>query len=172
MSEFLNLSELFGAKNDRYAKAQGDFKLFEGFNYTGDGVSTWDWFRGLGGSFVTVLYFTAKGEIRNMIGRQGVHDSSQDGTVEGTGHAMASRDGLTLSFWTACNAAKVNVDTSDLPEGSEAIVAAAAAKEKVNTGAGFGYRTLRADRILAVNANGAQYVTDTGTAMIDLALSL
>lgn len=147
-SETLNLSELFGAKKDRYAKAQGAFLLFDGFNYTGSGVSTWDWFRGLGGSFVTVLYLTAKNEIRCIVGRQGVHNSEQDGEVQGTGHAMANRDGLTLSFWTGTDG------------------------DKVNTGAGNGYRTLRADRILAVNANNKQYVTDTGSALIELALSL
>lgn len=147
-SENINLSSLFGAQNDRYAKAQGDFLLFNGFNYTGNGVSTWDWFRSLGGSFVTILYLTAKNEIRSMIGRQGVHDSSQDGTVAGTGHAMANRDGLTLSFWTGTDG------------------------DKVNTGAGKGYRTLRSDRILVVNANGKQYVTDTGKALIDLAMTL
>lgn len=144
----MNLSSLLSAKADRYAKNQGDFLLLDGFNYTGTGVSTWDWFRGLGGSFVTVLYLTGKGEVRLIVGRQGVHNSSQDGTVEGKGHAMASRDGLTLSFWTETYG------------------------DKVNTGAGKGYRTLRADRILAVNVNGAQFVTDTGREIIDLALSL
>lgn len=144
----LNLSELFSAKADRYAKAQGAFLLLDGFNYTGNGVSTWDWFRGLSGSFVTVLYLTADKQVRLIVGRQGVHNSEQDGTVAGTGHAMASRDGLTLSFWTATYGSKVN------------------------TGAGKGYRTLRADRILAVNVDGAQYVTDTGSALIELAMSL
>lgn len=147
-SESLNLSELFGAKKDRYAKAQGAFLLFDGFNYTGSGVSTWDWFRTLTGDFVTVLYLTAKNEVRLIVGRQGVHNSEQDGAVQGTGHAMASRDGLTLSFWTATHG------------------------DKVNTGAGKGWRTLRADRILAVNADNKQYVTDTGSAMIEFALSL
>lgn len=144
----LNLSALFGARADRYAKAQGAFLLEDGFHYTGDGVSTWDWFRGLSGSFVTVLYLTAEKQIRLMVGRQGVHSSSQDGTVAGTGHAMASRDGLTLSFWTATYGSKVN------------------------TGAGKGYRTLRADRILAVNVDGAQYVTDTGTALIEFVMAV
>lgn len=144
----LNLSELFGAKADRYAKAQGAFLLKDGFTYTGDGVSTWDWFRSLSGSFVCVLYLTGKNEVRLMVGRQGIHSSSQDGTVAGTGHAMANRDGLTLSFWTETYG------------------------DKVNTGAGKGYRTLRADRILAINVDGQQYVTDTGSALIELAMSL
>lgn len=144
----MNLSTLLSAKADRYAKVQGAFILFDGFDYTGDGVSTWDWFRGLGGSLVSVLYLTAKGDVRLMVGRQGVHNSEQDGTVQGVGRAMANREGLTLSFWTATHG------------------------DKVNTGTGQGYRTLRADRIIAVNVNGQQFITDTGSALIELAMSL
>jgi hypothetical protein len=144
----VNLSALLSAKADRYARNQGAFILRDGFNYTGSGAATWEWFRGLANSFVSVLYLTEKGQVRSMVGRQGVYKSEQDGEVQGIGHSMASRDGLTLSFHTNAHG------------------------DKVNTGSGKGYRTLRADRILVVNVNGQQFVTDTGRALIDLALSL
>lgn len=143
--ESINLTSLLGAVRDRYAKSLGSFELFEGFHETGSGVSTWDTFRSFGGSMVRVLYFSAtSGKVRDIVGRQGVHNSSQDGTVEGTGHAMTNRQGLTLSFHTHTF------------EG-----------QAVNTGAGKGYRTLRADRILAINANGQQYLTALGRRIIE-----
>jgi hypothetical protein len=141
----LNLTTLLGSVRDSYAKKLGDFLLFDGFHETGDGVSTWDRFRSFRGEMVRVLYFSAtSGKIRDIVGRQGVHNSSQDGTVEGTGHAMTNRQGLTLSFHTHTHEGRA-----------------------VNTGAGKGYRTLRADRILAINANGQQYVTDLGRRIIN-----
>ncbi len=51
---------------------------------------------------------------------------------------MASESAGTLSFWTC------------------------AYGDKVNTGAGKGYRTLRADGILAINVDGTSVLTDAG----------
>lgn len=152
-TETLNLTSLLGLRRDRYAKNVGAFLLSDGFAYIGDGVSVWDWMRSIGGLQVRIAYICADGKRRDMIGRQGVHDSAQDGTVAGTGHAMSNRDGLTLSFWTC------------------------AYGDKVNTGSGEGYRTIRADRILAINIQRGdeiegQFVTDTGHALISLAMSL
>ena len=148
IAENLNLTALLGLRKDRYAKAQGAFSLRDGFEYIGNGPTVWTWMRQKGGLQMRIAYLCEDGKRRDIIGRQGVWQSSQDGTVEGSGHAMTNRHNLTLSFWTATDS------------------------DKVNTGTGKGYRTIRADRILAVNVNGQQFVTDTGSELIRLALSL
>ncbi len=133
-----NLTQRFNAKKDRHAKAQGDLILGKNFVRIGSPADVWQFVRACGGRTFRVIYQCKDGSIRDIIGRQGVHNSSQDGTVQGIGHAMASAERLTLSFWTATHGSKVN------------------------TGAGKGYRTLRAAGILALRINGTDIITDEG----------
>lgn len=139
----INLTELWNAKRDAYAKRQGDFVLKGDVVLLGDPVQVWDFVRGLGSRIFRVLYVCQDGTVRDIIGRGGVYDSSQDGTVAGTGHAMASQERLTLSFWTGVHGGR-----------------------KVNTGAGKGYRTLRAAGILAIRCEGHDILTAMGQASI------
>ena len=138
MSKPHNLTEILRAKRDRYARAQGEFILASDVSVCDSERALWDWIRSLGGRQIRVIYRTLDGTVRDMVGRQGVHNSEQDGTVAGTGHAMASADRLTLSFWTATYGSKVN------------------------TGAGKGYRTLRAAGVLAVRCEGHDVLTGEG----------
>lgn len=134
----MNLSEVYHARADRYAKAQGPFVIQDSAILLSDPVDVWTFARSLKGLQFRVLYLRKSGEIGDWIGRQGVYDSKQDGPVAGTGRAMASADRLTLSFWTATHG------------------------DKVNNGAGKGYRTLRADRILAIRCKGHDFITRAG----------
>jgi hypothetical protein len=134
----MNLTALLGARKDRHARKLGDLTLGQKFVRIGDAREVWSFVRACGGRMFRVLYLCKDGKVRDIIGRQGVHDSRQDGMVENVGHAMASAERLTLSFWT---------DTSG---------------GKVNTGAGKGYRTLRAAGILALRIDGTDIVTDAG----------
>ena len=143
----LNLSEMLGAVKDSYAKAQGEFLLDDGFHYVGDASRVWSFFRSIGNQFVTVIYLTRDGTVRHIVGRQAVHASAQDGKVKGIGHAMASKDKGTLSFWTCTHNGRA-----------------------VNNGSGKGYRTLRAEGILTLTTGGEQYVTDNGKLIIDYAV--
>ncbi len=154
--ESLNLTSLLSAVRDRYAKNVGAFELFANFGQLGNGPSVWQWMRAQKGLQMRVLYLTKSNVVRDMIIRQGVHKSMQDGIVAGTGHAMANQETGTLSAWTCVFDGKA-----------------------VNTGAGFGYRTMKAERILAINlhtvddkdnptAIHSQYVTETGSAIISL----
>lgn len=136
--ETRNLTELFSARRDRYARAQGDFILTDSVVLIGDEKETWEFVRALGGRMFRVIYACKDGTVRDLIGRQGVHNSAQDGTVEGTGHRMTSIENLTLSFWTGTDGGKVN------------------------TGTGKGYRTLRAQGILAIRCEGIDILTEQG----------
>ena len=152
IAENLNLTALLGLRKDRYAKAQGAFSLRDGFEYIGNGPTVWTWMRQKGGLQMRIAYLCEDGKRRDIIGRAGVHNSKQDGKVAGTGHAMADRANLTLSFWTC--------------------VFDATGKESVNTGTGQGYRTIRADRILAVNLEQgdkieSQHITTAGQILLD-----
>lgn len=140
----LNLTKLLGAKRDRYACRQGDWIVSD--QYILIGPDTWSYVRSLTGLTFRVLYRCKDGAIRDMIGRQGVHKSAQDGPVRGVGHPMASEENGTLSFWTATHG------------------------DKVNTGAGKGYRTLRAEGILALRIKGETLLTMEGFDTITLAL--
>lgn len=140
--ESINLTELLSARRDRYAVRQGPFVLRDDITAIGDAVQVWEFVRACEGRTFRVLYVCQDGTTRDMIGRQGVYASEQDGTVQGTGHAMASAQNLTLSFWTYAHG------------------------KKVNTGSGKGYRTLRAEGILALRVDGADIVTDAGRFLI------
>lgn len=134
----MDLTQAYSARSDRYAKAQGHWIMRESAIYLSTPAMVWEFVRSLGGREFRVLYRPESGSVGDWIGRQGVHNSTQDGAVAGTGHAMASADRLTLSFWTN------------------------AYGDKVNTGKGKGYRTLRADRILAIRCQGADFITRAG----------
>jgi len=134
----INLTEKWEAKRDRYAKQQGNFVLSGDVVLIGDARETWDFMRDCGDKIFRVVYRCLDGTVRDMIGRQGVSDSAQDGKVKNIGHAMRSEARLTLSFWTFAHG------------------------EKVNTGAGKGYRTLRAAGILALRCEGHDILTREG----------
>lgn len=133
-----NLTAILEAKPDAYARKLGAFILKGECARLRDPREVWEFIRAIGGRQFRVLYRCLDGTVRDLIGRQGVYKSSQDGTVAGVGHAMADADRLTLSFWTATHGSKVN------------------------TGAGVGYRTLRADGILALRIDGTDIVTNAG----------
>ena len=139
----INLSQKFGSKRDAYAQQMGDMVATGDIVLAGSAVSVWDHFVALGGRSVRVIYRCKDGAIRDIIGRQGVYESAQDGAVGGNGHAMRSRQRLTLSCWTAVHGGAA-----------------------VNTGSGAGYRTLRAAGILAYRCQGHTFLTDEGAALL------
>jgi len=131
-------AELFAlAVTDGYAKNQKPFILADTIYYLADSEMVWQFVRDCGDRMFRVIYQCENGTIRDIIGRQGVHNSEQDGEVQGVSAPMA-QDGTHLSFWTATHG------------------------RKVNTGAGKGYRTLRADRILALRVDQTDFVTGAG----------
>lgn len=136
----MNISATFGAKTDRYAKAQGEFVLGATVVRLGDAAEVWTFLRAIQGRTFRVIYRCLNGTVRDMIGRQGVHNSAQDGEVLNVGHAMANAERLNLSFWTFAHG------------------------QKVNTGQGKGYRTLKASGILALRVDGTDILTDAGIA--------
>lgn len=135
----VNLTELWNAKRDSYAKRSGDFVLSGDVVVIGDARETWQFVRGLGSRIFRIIYVCQDGTVRDMLGRQGVYDSSQDGTVQNIGHPMADAERLNLSFWTCTFNGRA-----------------------VNTGAGKGYRTIRAAGILAIRCEGHDILTETG----------
>jgi len=137
-----NLTKLWQAKRDRYARTQGEFVLKGDVVILGEAREVWDFMRACGDRIFRVVYVCKDGTVRDMIGRQGVYKSSQDGTVQNIGSAMASEERLTLSFWTFAHG------------------------DKVNTGAGSGYRTLRAAGILAIRCEGHDVLTGNGVAAL------
>lgn len=141
VSEY-NLSSLLEGKKDSHAKQQGDFILGDTVHLIGGHAETWEFMRNLGGRMVRLIYECKDGTRRDIIGRQGVYQSKQDGTVKGLGHAMTSEARLTLSFHTHTYG------------------------NKVNTGSGKGYRTLRAAGILAIRVDGEDILTAQGQAEI------
>ena len=143
----INLTETFSAKRDAYAKRMGDFILRGTVTVIPDDVSMWDYMCQLAdlGKMVRVIYRCKDGQIRDMIGRGGVYQSSQDGTVAGIGRPMRSETALTLSFWTFVHGGR-----------------------KANTGTGKGYRTLRAAGILALRCEGTDFIAaETAVSMRD-----
>lgn len=131
----MNVTKMFEAKKDAHAKAVGPFVIEGEALYMGDARQVWDTIRALGGRQFRIIYECKDGTIRDMTGRQGVWKSAQDGMVQGVGHAMESEARLTLSFHTHTHGGKVN------------------------TGAGKGYRTIRAAGVLAIKVNGVVYLT-------------
>ena len=134
----INLTETWDAQRDRYAKQQGAFILSGEVVRVGNAREVWQFLRACGDRIFRVVYVCLDGTVRDMIGRQGVYKSSQDGIVAGTGHAMASKERLNLSFWTFAHG------------------------KKVNNGTGKGYRTLRAAGILAIRCEEHDILTDAG----------
>lgn len=140
-TKIINLTQVFEAKRDRYAVRQGEFIIADDVVLIGDAAEVWDFMRACGDKIFRVVYRCKDGTVRDMIGRQGVHNSKQDGAVQGIGHAMATTGG-NLSFWTFAHG------------------------QKVNTGKGAGYRTLRAAGILAIRCEGHDIVTAAGNASL------
>tara|TARA_R110002126_G_C10490983_1_gene504890 strand:+ start:135069 stop:135506 length:438 start_codon:yes stop_codon:yes gene_type:complete len=138
----INLSEQWEAKTDAYAKRQGPFVLSGEVTMLGDASEVWAFLRACGDRIFRVVYVCLDGTVRDMIGRQGVYKSKQDGEVLGTGHAMASEERLNLSFWTFAHG------------------------KKVNNGTGKGYRTLKASGILAIRCEGNDILTAAGAASL------
>ncbi len=136
-TQTINLTEVWEAKRDRYAARQGNFILSDSVVLIGDAREVWEFMRACGDRIFRVVYRCKDGTVRDMIGRQGVYQSEQDGTVQGIGHAMATA-GENLSFWTFAHG------------------------KKVNTGGGKGYRTLRAAGILAIRCESNDILTDAG----------
>ena len=138
----INLTEQWDAKRDAYAKRQGAFVLSGEVTMLGDASEVWQFMRACGDRIFRVVYVCLDGTVRDMIGRQGVYNSEQDGEVAGTGHAMACEQRLNLSFWTFAHG------------------------KKVNNGTGKGYRTLKASGILAIRCEGNDILTAAGAASI------
>jgi hypothetical protein len=134
----INLTETWNAKRDSYAKRQGEFILSDDVVLIGDAIEVWEFLRACGDRIFRVLYRCLDGTVRDLIGRQGVYNSEQDGQVLNVGHAMADATRLNLSFWTFAHG------------------------KKVNTGTGKGYRTLRAAGILAIRCEGHDILTEEG----------
>ncbi len=134
----MNLTTTLRARKDAHARKQGDLVLGQQVVRIGDAATVWEFVSKLGSRFFRVVYCCKDGAIRDIMGRQGVYASKQDGEVQGIGHAMRSEKNLTLSFWTDCRGGKAN------------------------TGAGHGYRTLRAAGILALRVDGVDILTDAG----------
>jgi hypothetical protein len=127
----MNLSEKFVAKRDSYASQMGPFVVTGNAISAGDPVSVWDHFVALAHRQVRVLYRCRDGVVRDIIGRQGVHNSQQDGAVTGNGHAMRNRARLTLSFHTSVHGGA-----------------------GVNVGAGKGYRAYRCEGVTFITNEG------------------
>jgi len=134
----VNLSTMLGARKDMHARKLGDLILRSQVVRLGSARDVWEFVSNLDSRFFRILYRCLDGKILDMTGRQGVYNSRQDGEVQNIGHAMRNEDRLNLSFWT---------DTQG---------------GKVNTGAGKGYRTIKAAGILAIRVQGTDILTDAG----------
>ncbi len=134
-----NLSTIFEAKTDSYAKSQGEFVLGETVRVGLSHGETFDFLTQLGGKLFRVIYECLDGKRLDIIGRQGVYNSAQDGRVANAGHSMRSEKNLTISFHTSVHGGR-----------------------KVNTGKGKGYRTLRCAGILAIRVDGIDILTNQG----------
>lgn len=137
-TQTIDLTAAWDAKRDSYAKRQGSFILSDSVVLIGDPREVWDFMRACGDRIFRVVYVCKDGTVRDMIGRQGIYNSAQDGHVQGIGSPMASAERLNLSFWTFAHG------------------------EKVNMGGGKGYRTLRAAGILAIRCEGHDILTAAG----------
>jgi len=129
----MNLSRTFSARRDSYAKGMKDWTLRddESVSILGDWrevFATLDRFVSNGWTFRLIVE-SLKGTRHDIVVRRGVYKSQQDGEVEGIGAAMT--DATIGNFGTWC-----------CVHGGEA----------VNTGAGKGYRTWNASRVLAIRA--------------------
>jgi hypothetical protein len=135
-----NITKAFGAIIDRNGLPRGDWECATvGFIDADDAVAILALARRKG-AFVRLIYRCEDGARRDMIGRQGVYDSQQDGPVANVGHAMA-KDGETVSFWS---------------------------QGLVNERRDSGYRTLRIDGILAIKVAGVTMLTPAGKQTLGL----
>lgn len=134
----VQLGSLLNATRDRYARTLRPFALSGQVEIGSNAVSVWEFLRSQNGKQFRVLVQCQDGTVRDWIGRGGVYNSEQDGEVQGIGAPMSNRDLLNLSFWTATHG------------------------KKVNTGSGKGYRTLKAEFVIAIHAEGNQYFTEFG----------
>lgn len=134
----MNLTMILGAKKDKHARKLGDLILGKKVVRIGDAREVFEFVSDLDGRFFRIIYRCLDGSIRDMTGRQGVHNSKQDGEVLNMGHAMRNVERLNLSFWTDCQGGKVNLGT------------------------GHGYRTIKAEGILLLRIEGTDILTDAG----------
>lgn len=133
----IDLTKTLKAKRDSYARGIGAFILPEAFVRMAQSDVAGFMAR-VGTRFLRIVYKCRDGVVRDVIGRQGVWQSEQDGMVTGEGHAMRI-DGHSIGLWTAVGKGPA-----------------------VNTGTGFGYRTLRVEGILALRVEGVTILTDRG----------
>ena len=143
----LNLTKLLEARKDAYAARMGEFVLAKNAVEM-QSRDVYAYLTGpCQGMFLRVVYLCLDGKVRDIIGRSGVWQSEQDGEVQGIGRAMRNEERETVSFWTCVHNG-----------------------EKANTGAGKGYRTLRAAGILALRIKQGDamldIVTSNGAAML------
>jgi len=134
----MNITAALNAKKDRHARKLGDLVLGQKVVRIGDAREVFEFVSKLESRFFRIVYRCLDGSIRDMIGRQGVYASKQDGEVQNIGHRMRNEERLNLSFWTDCQGGKVN------------------------TGTGKGYRTIRAAGILMLRIEGTDILTDAG----------
>lgn len=133
----IDLTKTLDAKRDSYARGVGPFILPTEFVRIAQSDVA-EFLAKVGARFLRIVYRCRDGVVRDVIGRQGVYQSAQDGVVTGEGHAMR-RDGHSIGLWTAVGKGPA-----------------------VNTGTGFGYRTLRIEGILALRVEGITVLTDRG----------
>lgn len=145
--ETLDLTLTLGAKRDRYATKLGAFVMSGDIVQLGSAAMVWEFLTLNPTAMMRILYVCQDGTVRDIIGRQGVYASEQDGEVQGMGHSMRNAERLTISFHTHTHEGRA-----------------------VNTGAGKGYRTLRAAGIVAIRTEGQDIITDNGARLIASAL--
>lgn len=148
--EATNMTQALRARKDKHARAQGDLILRNHVVMIDSAQAVFEFVSKLDSRFFRVLYRCLDGQVRDIIGRQGVYNSRQDGEVQGIGHSMRDAARLNLSFWTGTHGGKVN------------------------TGTGKGYRTLRAEGILVLrvkddNGQDTDIVTGAGLAALQRA---
>ncbi len=138
----MNLSRTFSARRDNFAKGMGDWILRddESISILGDWrevFATLDRFVANGWQFRLIVE-SLKKTRHDIVVRRGVYKSQQDGTVQGVGAAMT--DATTGNFGTWCH----------VYDG-----------KAVNTGAGKGYRTWNAGRVLAIRTTNEKGEKET-----------
>ena len=133
-----NLTRIFSAWKDKYAKTQKDWILRDDETITllGDWQEVFanlDRLVSRGVFFHLIVRSQTSGRRHQIVCRRGVHDSKQDGPVQGNGVAMTDPTIGNFGTW---------VCVYDGP--------------KVNTGAGKGYRTWNAGEVFAIRVKNAE----------------
>lgn len=139
----VNLSKLWRARKDQYAKQLGDFVLSCDAMQIGDPQEVWFTMRNNIHLQHRILWRCKDGVVRDVVIRQGVYQSRQDGPLSHDGHSMADFLLLNLSSWTCVHEGKA-----------------------VNTGSGKGYRTIKAKGILAIRVQQTDMLTLEGLTLI------